>query len=502
MRSKMLIFAPIVQWPVHFETDLEIAQRHLDEGGEVIFLHCQGSLPVCAQNIDHRWSSCWRCTSRFAKGISWLGKERVTVKNFHWLTIVQQQLVDDLASSCFSSIKELSEITVEGADIGLAALGSVISYLKEPEPDLCKYRNLIINHMMTATTTYFSIRNHLNEENPCTFVLFNGRFAELRGALRAAQEKGTYTLVHERAGVLERYSLTCNTSPHDIGEMIQGIESIYANSPLQKAEKERIADEWFHERMSNKAQSWYSFTAQQQENLLPDLAADRLNLVIFNSSEDEMVSIVDWKNPFYTDQNEAIGLLAAELVNDRRFKLFLRVHPHLSGICNSQTNGITRLAEQFPDLTVISSHSPVSTYSLLKACDLVLTFGSTVGVEAAYVSKPSFLMGRAIYENLGCCAQPSSHAEFIDLLRRFASGDRSMLPQQAIVDAAVHRYGFFFKCWGNSYQYVFPKSVAKSLMIRNGHKTVLRPSLLSWLVDHTVVFLKKVLRYAIKVEKV
>jgi len=428
--------------------------------------------------------------SRFAKGLRWLGDERVTVKNFHWLTDRQQQIVESLSNSCFATIEELSNISVEGADIGLASFGSVVSYLREPEPDLHQHRSLFVAHMKTAATTYFSIRNHLEKERPRTFVLFNGRFAELRGALRAAQELAVHTLVHERAGVLDRYSLTSNTSPHDIGEMISAIDSTYSESPLNASEKGKIAAEWFMERRSNKAQSWYSFTANQQVGLLPDLAIDRLNLVIFNSSEEEMVSIADWKNPFYIDQNEAIGLLAEELASDRRFKLFLRVHPHLRGISNSQTEGIKRLAEQFPDLTVIPADSSVSTYSLLEKCDLVLTFGSTVGVEAAYVAKPSFLMGRAIYENLGCCVRPASHSELLDMLRRIAAGDRSMLPEPTVVKRAVERYGFFFKCWGNIYQHVMPVHVGKSVMVKNGCKTVLRPSVLSWLVDHVVVSLK------------
>jgi len=58
----------------------------------------------------------------------------------------------------------------------------------------------------------------------------------------------------------------------------------------------------------------------------------------------------------------------------------------------------------------------VDSYDIVSAADVVLTFGSTIGIEAAYYGKPSILLGRAVYEDLGSCYVPSSHDELMKLL--------------------------------------------------------------------------------------
>ena len=491
MVKHLVIFCPIVQWPVHFETDLEIAQQHLDMGWNVTFLHCCGALPSCAQNPHHRTTCCKRCVTKFKKGIRWLGNDRVTVREFQCLTEEQQKVVAALSASSFPTIDELKKFTVDGADIGLAVVGSIISFLREPKPDLRQHQTLFTAYLQAAVMAFLSIRNQLSAIKPDAFVLFNGRFVELRAALYASKVLGIPTYVHERAGVLKRYSLLYNSSPHSIATIKTTIDAVYAESSLSEEEKKIIAFEWYSERRSNKAQSWYSFTAKQREGLLPDFAQDRLNLVIFNSSEDENESFADWRNPFYTEQNEGIKRIVADLSGDQRFKVFLRVHPNLRNVNNSQTKTIQQLEELFPSLTVIPADSPVSTYGILDTCDIVLVFGSTIGIEAVYSGKPSFLMGRAFYDEMGCCVTPTSHEDLMKLLLLFAEDERNMLPPKDVAMLAVVKYGFFQKSWGKDYKYVRPCHVGKSVMIRNGKETLLRPSLVSWLIDNIVTFIKR-----------
>ena len=37
---RVLVFTANTDWKPHYETDLEIIQRHLDDGDEVVHLHC------------------------------------------------------------------------------------------------------------------------------------------------------------------------------------------------------------------------------------------------------------------------------------------------------------------------------------------------------------------------------------------------------------------------------------------------------------------------------
>ena len=136
------------------------------------------------------------------------------------------------------------------------------------------------------------------------------------------------------------------------------------------------------------------YTGLQVPGMLPSgLTPQARNVVIFNSSEDEFATLEDWSNPHYRSQNEGLAHILGGLQQTSSLKLFVRVHPNLKGLDNAQTRQLQELARRFPGVEFIAAESPISTYALVDAADAVLTFGSTVGVEALYRRKPSILMG-------------------------------------------------------------------------------------------------------------
>ncbi|MBK5276976.1 MAG: hypothetical protein JJE30_18270 [Desulfuromonadales bacterium] len=423
--------------------------------------------------------------------MKWLGTSNAAVKDFLNLTVQQQQEIDKLRTMELSSCDEVRSIVLEGADIGVAAISSVISILREPKPDILEHMELVRINLISAARVFFSLLNHIRAEHPHTLIVFNGRYAQLRPALSAARLLEVETCVHERASVLDRFSLSINTTTHDLGAMQQEMLRISKTSELDESEKQKLAFEWYEERRGNVTQGWESYTAHQQWGHLPELATDRLNLVIFISSEDELEAFEEWRNPYYPDQNEGIELLLSDARLAGKFKIFVREHPNLQGIDNSQTRRIRNLAERYPDFQLISAESPVSTYSLLDQSDVVLTFGSTVGIEAVYKGKPSFLIGRAYYENLGCCVQPASHEELITLLCAFAVGDRTMLPPAELCREAVVTYGLYSKLWGQTFNYVKVHGLRTVTMTRGDRIKLLRPSLFSWLVFQCETLFKR-----------
>jgi hypothetical protein len=444
-------------------------------------LSCSGELLTCFQNPEHSRSICRMCISRTRKGERWLRSSRVTVTGFMCITPEQQMKIDDLERTDFSHIHEVENITLDGADVGVAAMSSVISLLREPKPDVIQHALLIRLNLVSAARAYFSVLNHLKDIQPDRFILFNGRFAQLSPALRAAQQLGIETFVHDRAGVIDRYSLTANTFPLDIGAIKGEMQRIVSSMEPSGAQRQKLANDWYDERRNNQPQGWESFTAKQSWGHIPELTEDKINLVMFNSSEDELEAFNEWQNPYYYDQNEGIERIVSDLDPDR-FRVFLREHPNLSGVNNSQTVRLREMAALHPQLTVIPADSPVSTYSLIDSCDIVLTFGSTVGIEAVYRGKPSFLMGRAFYEDLGCCVRPCSHEELVALLADFAAGKREMLPSAAACGRAVEQYGLFNKLWGRTFRYVKIHDLRTASMVRGGKERFLRPSVVSWLM--------------------
>jgi len=96
------------------------------------------------------------------------------------------------------------------------------------------------------------------------------------------------------------------------------------------------------------------------------------------------------------------------------------------------------------NLTLIEPASPISTYTLLDRVDRVLTFGSTVGVEATFWGKVSILAGRSIYEHLDAVYLARDHDDVMQML------GAEMSPKP--IDEAV-KYGFYMQTFGIPFKY-------------------------------------------------
>jgi hypothetical protein len=62
---------------------------------------------------------------------------------------------------------------------------------------------------------------------------------------------------------------------------------------------------------------------------------------------------------------------------------------------------MTAVAAAAPDVH-FDPNSPVDSYALMDRADVVFTYGSTAGVEAAYFGRPVVVMGPSAYDTLGC----------------------------------------------------------------------------------------------------
>ncbi|OGT54533.1 MAG: hypothetical protein A3E01_08930 [Gammaproteobacteria bacterium RIFCSPHIGHO2_12_FULL_63_22] len=460
--SVLVAFAPFALWSPHFETDLELVKNHVDAGGSAIVLSCNGQLLTCEPNPEHRRLACLTCQSRFRSGMRWLKDPAILHETFYELTEDEALQVEQLRQRKWRDLEEVRNFRLNGADVGLAAVSSLVSWCREPSPDVTVFAREIGAHVASAAMVYFSIARKLPRLNADLMTLFNGRLAALRPALRAAQQLAVTTYVHERAGYRERYGLTMDTYPHDLAPIKREIEELYSRAELSTKERDQALD-WYRERRDGIAQGWVSFVGGQRRDELPvGIGEAPVDVAIFVSSEDEFVAIEEWNNPFYRNQNDAILQLLSDFEDEPRLRFFLRLHPNMAGLENSQLLGVQALAARFPNLVVIGASSRVSSYALIDAVDLVISYGSTIGIEAAFAGKPSVLMGRAMYEDLGACLRPESHQALVSLLADLVVGRRPELP--AGLDEGLVKFGHYNRVGGRAYSHLVPHGLFDARM--------------------------------------
>jgi len=186
------------------------------------------------------------------------------------------------------------------------------------------------------------------------------------------------------------------------------------------AETMRIGEAFYQHRRGGIRSGDRVYIGRQQKNLLPpSWDAGKKNIVFFSSSEDEFAALDrEWDaNKLVPTQIGGIRTIV-DALHDRQdtCQVYVRIHPNLAGVRFAYHTDLYMLEREYPNVTVISPDSPISTYALIDHADQVVVFGSTVGIEAVYWGKPVILIGPAYYRDLGACYVPKDEAELKDLL--------------------------------------------------------------------------------------
>jgi len=433
---RVLVAAPYAINTPHYETALELVQLHQDQGDEVVMLACDAAQSICDANPAHAFSGCAQCILRRRAGLRLLSRPIRTAPIF-CLTPQDQAELDGLQAD-FPDAESLKRYAPGGFDLGYGVLSSLISILRTSEPDLrAPATRALVRRFVAATYAVFlSFRNYLATEKPDRVYVYNGRYASTRAVLRACQQANVDCLIHEVGSTLQHYALFQNQMPHNLAYAEKQTRAAWAAADPQL--RERLAAEYYEALSRGITQTWFAYTADQKAGLLPPgWDAAKTNIAIFNSSEDEFAAISDeWRSPLYASQLEGLRAILDSVGHDERLRLYLRVHPNLRKVSDSFTAGLARLVA--PNFTLIPADSPISSYALLHNADKVLTFGSSMGIEATFWGKPSILAGISMYRNLGATHNPASHAELVAMLR----ADLPPMPKEGALAYGYHRKTF------------------------------------------------------------
>jgi len=424
----------------HLETELEIAKTLMDEGHEIFFLVCNGNLSSCFLNAEHNRHLCSVCISQGMRGIQAL--------NIDDSNIISLGLANSVAipiPPAFANISELKAFQYDGIDIGLGVASSIVSAVRDHNFDTTKLQDKINGGIRSSIMVYESSKKVLEDLRPDGVYIFNGRFLEARPLLRACEKMNITYFTHERGGQVDRYMLRKNSTPHALSTTKVEIASMWE---MGGEEKHQLGRKFFEDRRNKVVQAWSVFTEAQKEGRLPaTFDRAKTNIAIFNTSMDEYEGIVDFNNKIYKDDNEGIRKICESFSSATNFHIYLRVHPNLRGLKNSQNAEIEKMAKEFSNLTVISPEDDIDTYALMEASNAVVTFGSTMGIEAVYWRKPSVLLGRAFYEDLRGLYRPESHEETVALLGG---------PLQPILNDEAVKYGYWCLNFGLRFKYFVP----------------------------------------------
>ena len=135
---------------------------------------------------------------------------------------------------------------------------------------------------------------------------------------------------------------------------------------------------------------------KKKYNFSNNLSGNRL-AVYFYGSDDEYVGLGDsWPVHRWRNQFEALEEVIPYLISNR-FDVVLRHHPNSM---NKPWREMRRIHElgRFDNTWIIPSYERVQSKDLIDLADVVITWGSTVGIESVLAGKPLWLLSHTYYD--------------------------------------------------------------------------------------------------------
>lgn len=429
----VVVYLPTGLQTPELEIMLSKAQAAIDAGQSTVVATCAGgSGYACSLNIYGLNSICAACRAQTRRGLKSL---RGNYEHAETPARVALPPATSSKDRVLGNRWSLKDYSFENTDVGQAAYSSYIGLSRDQDLEgrlaIWSLRQLLA----TSETLVVWARMMLTHHAAHRVVLYNGRQNQYRPLLRVAQQMMIPAEVMEFSGQHSGCVYTFeNQLPQDLDVLNRCIQGCWQG--FDGYVKQCAADYYTYKRSGGVINDSKAYVLGQQAGMLPSgWDASKHNVAIFNSSEDEFAALGgEYDKTLYRNQTEAITRLCESLHDDPEVVLWLRIHPNLKDVGWSFATRLHDLQSKHSNVRVIAGDSPVSSYSLLDACAITLSFGSTMGVEAAYWGKPSILVGRCVYERLGSVYTPATHEEVVRLVRR---RDLAALPVEGAYKVAL-----------------------------------------------------------------
>jgi hypothetical protein len=429
--SKKLYYSSCSIATPHIGVIIDDILNAKQDDNEVYWLYCHCALSTCFMNLEGYNCICNLCHLMYRE------YQKVYGAGVHVLPIRKADLQKKLVDFYIKETNDLKHFTYRNVEVGNSILSLYYTVTRDLDmnhfKEFCAWAQPLINELCNLVDYAYKI---VDEIKPDEIIIHNGRLFEDRFFYDIARATGTaFRAVETVGGHGEPYAKMSypNALPHNIEKWNQLAVDTWNQSNETEEEKVKVGSSFFERRRKGELVADVRvYIADQRKGLLPkEFNPNQRNIAIFTSSQDEIVALGDdWSyDQLFPNQHEAIGYILHHSTPDIHY--YIRIHPNLKGILYKDHTDLYQY-DKLPNATVISPESQVSSYDLMDACEKVITFGSSVGLEACYWGKPSILLGHTGYELSGA----AYHIKQLENLMPAIEGDLPPKPKEAAIKFA------------------------------------------------------------------
>lgn len=446
----ILILESIAATP-HLETSGEIAIREKKKGNDVTFCWIGYNLPW--NDWELNWFYKLLGGSYEKKLISFcnlLKKNKIRVDNLK--KDVSELKIKKWTKNFKGDLRQLKKYEYDNSNLGTSVASSLISKFKNINFDTKYEINKVRQLLHSSALVYERAKDKILEMRPDKIFTFNNRFATTYPIICAAKKFNVNINIHERGSDINKFEIYPNDA-HDINEIKKNINR-YWNTNKNKS-KIIKAKKFFLNKASGKSLSGkniINFTNKQIKNYLPDLPNNKRIVTFYSSRDYEKASLVNQE----FDQMKAFLNLKKIINKFKDIHLVVRVHPTLQQ--NKSDDDEEWLKFKDKNTTIIKSNEKIDSYSLMFKSDIVITYTSSIIVEAAYFDKPSISLGNFWWSGRNITEEPENNYQLKKMLdKNYKFKKISKIPCLQIAN--------YFLNYGTNFKYYHPITNQKGIFM-------------------------------------
>jgi len=305
------------------------------------------------------------------------------------------------------TVQEFSKIEFQGISPGGALANSFVYESGRRDFNFEHDQWLVSLLLESYLQVYFGVKKDIEFNNIKRTLIYNGRFLHERATWDACKSLGIDTFLFETTR--NRFHLRKNEGFHDriINQNRMKELWISKSKEFSKSDLIQIGSRYFSD-LESKRNRFYQLSVRDTKETFK-----AAYFVFYSNSDDEAVGFWDsWTEPFM-EQVKLIESLQNFFDKRGQEHLYIRLHPNLA------TKSLEE-RERWKDLrdtsfsTIIAPEESISSYDLLKGSKGVISYGSTIGIEAAFHCIPSAILADCWYDELDVADKLSSLDEIYE----------------------------------------------------------------------------------------
>lgn len=306
-------------------------------------------------------------------------------------------------SNC-QDLDSLYMLDFEGIHPGPAISNALAFETKGKIDKLDVHRTALRKLLISYLEIYFLASEVIKKQVYQSVVVYNGRFLHERAVWDACKSLNQEVVLFET--IRERFHYRLNNGFHNHFVNQQVMIDHWNESELSLDSKVAIGSKYFDDLSSSK-NDFYNPPSDP-------FPSKRKNIVFFSNSDDEYVGFRE--NGVPPDQLKTIIQVAEYISGLEEYDFIVRLHPNLKNKSLSEQDRWRALSE-IREIQLFDQFSTQDSYELLRNSNGVITFGSTIGLEASFSEIPSLVFGECSYGRLGAVDTIASVDELAQWIR-------------------------------------------------------------------------------------